>query len=93
MLRIVDENKRQKVLTICHKLEQNGYIRDVYEDAALCQIQVTCSFGVDVVELCGLFKSKGFNAHCSPDARYINNIVYVAVGKNPEITLDECFED
>ena len=93
MVRIVDQVKREKVLAICHKLEENGYIREVYEDMALCQIQVTCSFGVDVVELCDLFKSKEFNAHCSPNARYINNIVYVSVSKDPDLTLKECFED
>ena len=93
MVRIIDETQRQKVLAICKKLEQSGYIREVYEDTALCQIQVTCSFGVDVIELCDLFKVKGFQAHCSPNARYINNIVYVYVGKNPDLTLDECFED
>lgn len=93
MIRIVDENLRQKVLAICKKLEKNGYIRDVYEDTDLCQIQVTCSFGIDVVELCELFKAKGFQAHCSPNARYINNIVYVSIGKSPDLTLNECFED
>ena len=93
MIRIVDEDLRQKVLAICNKLEKNGYIREVYEDTALCQIQVTCNFGIDVVELCELFKAKGFQAHCNPNARYINNIVYVSIGKSSDLTLDECFED
>lgn len=93
MARIIDENQRQKVLAICHKLEQNDYIREVYEDTTLCQIQVTSSYGVDVVELCDLFKAKGFHAHCNPNARYINNIVYVSVGKAPDLSLEECFDD
>lgn len=93
MIRIVDADLRQKILAICNKLEKNGYIREVYEDMALCQIQVTCSFGIDVVELCNLFKAKGFAAHCSPNARYINDIVYVSVGRSPDLSLKECFED
>ena len=92
MAQIVDQEKKKLVIAICNKLKDNGYIKKYEVEESSCRIYLWIDhFDVDDDKLIELFQAKHISARKPYVARTGYSII-VEIGKETEISLEECFD-